>query len=230
MSQAWSVLRAAAREKSGDSDSTNYVTTDANALVLWNDMYARYQQFFPRVRSLTATQTGLTTVIGQFYFDTTLKTIKKILRLWQTSSAGSVTPGLDLEKVEPWEMFLSLGEDSVPATPTKFSYIDLGTDTGASVGFKRVYFHPLPVAVKTYAALAEVEGASLTADADIPDLTEGEAYGLTSLLAARLAKSMGQPQDFVDDLLREIPDTMSQALGIKQERLAPRNRPNEAQV
>lgn len=229
MSQAWSVLRAVAREKSGDTDSNNYITSDANALVLWNDMYARYQQAFPRTRMLTATQTGLVSVIGQFHFDTTLKTIRKILRLVQAANSSGIT-GNQLEKIEPWEAFLSFEEDATPATPRKWSYVDLGTDTAGNVGFKRVYFYPVPVAVKNYAMLAEIEAAAISGDSDVPDLTEGEAYGLTSLLSARLAKSMGQSQDFVDDLLRELPESMSLALGVRQDRLSPRNRPGEAQA
>lgn len=229
MSQAWSVLRAAAREKSGDTDSNNYITSDANALVLWNDMYARLQQTFPRIRILTATQTGLVTVASQFHVDTSLKTIRKILRLIQAASASGIT-GNQLEKIEPWEAFLSYEENNVPATPTKWAYVDLGTDTAGNVGFKRVYFYPLATAIKNYAMLAEVEAAAIVNDSDVPDLTEGEAYGLTSLLAARLAKSMGQPQDDVNDILREIPDTMSAALGIRQDKLSPRSRPSEAQA
>jgi len=226
LSLTWATILDEARKRSGDSDSSNLVTSDASALVKFNSLYSRWQAANPqRARFLTAAQSGLTASIGSSQIDTTNV---KLLRIYRLFVASGVAFTSEVEKIEPWQILVELEENAgATGTPTAWSYIELGTDTAASVGIKRILLNKSADIAYTYGVYADVENSALVLTSDVPDVQEFVAHGLALELAAYMSEEMGQTPELTQAIRSEVPDVVQAAMGRRASVLRPSQRPME---
>jgi hypothetical protein len=224
MSRTWGNILAAARLRANDNTVT-YITSDANALILFCSDFQIYKsQVDDRVRELAQTDwaTGAWSGTAQ-YRDATLTTIKRVISMRPAQGSALLVPaGPELAYIEPWEMDLYYAEQPTDvdalAGPGRFTVIDLGTDVNASVGKKRVWIHPMPANVTSFIMRAQVVPANPVISSDVPDLSDPEAEGMTKVLAYRLATRGGKPMPFCQSIYAEVPQDMQAILAFNQEK------------
>lgn len=208
-----------ARRDCVDTDSVDPAFSDAVYLTKLNKYYYLwYEKVERRTIPYGATATGLSFATGVFYAPTSSKL--NIFAIDRAYLAADGTSSLvftgSLEIVDPAIINRLVLSDSVPATPTKISFHRELASSVSTIGNWRALVHPIPSAETTYVTImARAWPALLTAaSANPPDVTELAAYTISKLAAAEIAGMMGEDENFIGHILRDVSDEIMAQIGI----------------
>lgn len=227
----WATLRDTVRRWSQDADTVNPLFTDAELLAEFNAQYiawkgaAEDRVAYIQHNSLihAANPIAASTVISL----TLAANIRRIFRLYRTTGLATTDRLAELEIAEPFEVQALQIEKPTTGTPRMASFWRQQTATAAQVGKFQIVLWPIPSGDTYLLAEAIVEPSAIVNPADIPDVSDVEAYGLAWSAAAVCAFQNGRPPEWVAELKAHVPDHMQAALATMQKARVPRPRPSE---
>lgn len=197
-----------------DTDSANRAFDSATMLRVMNYLYAGMKGVSDdRVWELNATTSGASQTLGARKILLTPIYIRRILQVFPTSGASSVTPtGRALARVEPWEIERmqvddpTLVVDSSASSATVYAAWRAGTETPASVGKWYLALWRTTSTTLTYMLRVLQEPSLLDASVNTtPDLTAPGCYALASMTAAVGARLIGLPEEAIADIKASVP-------------------------
>lgn len=201
------------RYETGDTESANYGLDDTVATALLNKaiVLVRGSQD-DRSEFITAASSGLVTSGGQRLYTFAVTNIRRIVRLYPTTSSSSTVPtGVELERWEQFRLFQMQGEDTTTGQPSAYAAWKVSTTAPSSVGRWSVGLWRIPDA--TYNILAEVvtEPTALASGTDRANLDDISAYAVTMMAAGIGARLLGRPQEFIAHIESKIPPALQAA-------------------
>ena len=223
-----------------DTDSNNRAFDATTLLRIMNKLYAQMKGLSDdRVYDLNATASGMSFPAGTRSITTTPINIRRILQVYPTSGASSVTPGgKGLSRVEPWELQrmqieeATTLEDMIPALTFAqvFACWRAGTETHASVGKWVIGLWRLPLTTtRTYMLRVLQEPILLDASTvTTPDLPVFGCYALADMTAAVGARLIGRSEEEIADIKARVPEEFGAVLrAVETELGLVRGRPQE---
>lgn len=210
-------LVARARVYAQDTSTTNPAVSDANAVVLLNNVLVRWSGDVKTEPSLlSATATGLTFSAGDAVKTTTADNLilDHILAAYEsdTAAVGSVLPP-QLQQLTVEEMLALHNNDyngTVSGSGTSgwqyYAWEPVTDETSAYAGYGtlRVYVWPALNATR-YLILRAPKVVGISALTDAPDLTVRDAEVITRLLAWEMARLHTRDEAFLQQILAPLP-------------------------
>ena len=214
-----STLETLTRERMGDYDGSNLIMTQATLDRFLNRGVAIITGLSDdRPYVVPANAGGWTIAVGaqNGTATTPAKPIRHFLHVFPAGSASSTEPSLDeLERWPIWAIHRARGDDSAlygaggtgtTGTISACAVRRIGTATAANVGGWYGEFWRSPIAQTFLAATVLVEPTALSAGTDVPDLDLPACYALVDMTAAIGERILGQPNEFVQEIVAAIPD------------------------
>ena len=215
-------ILARARIKAQDNDTVagNYAVSDADALILLNDILVSVSNDVAvKPKWIAASASGLTFTSGTASKVTTTDlNITEIESFHQSNSdaiAHPLPPAIERVSVQQiLEMYGADGDNAVSADASEWTHVAAEksqTDTAAGVEYWRVYAYPV-INRTRYIHLRVPAPVTITALTDKPDVDTVNSRYLSSLLAYKIAKLKKEtsPQ-FLQGILEEVPQSVISA-------------------
>jgi hypothetical protein len=203
-----------ARIDCGDTDEIDPALTDDIYQSFINEYYLLWHQKVERRTSeVTPTDSGLTYTTGVSVLTTTPTDWIEIVEAYKVTGSGVVF-GTPLEIMDPASILRMQASDPAPGTPTRIAFTRLASSSTANVGKWRAFVHPIPDTTYYVGILARKWPVLLGSPTDTPDLTELEAYTVARLAAAKAAGIFGEDQEFIGNILRDVPDQILSQIGV----------------
>lgn len=241
MALTWSDVLELVRLRIQDTSTTNQAISDDELLIVNNQALLDWHEAFDdRVFWDPATSTGLQWGAGDAAVTrkiTTAADYTKLFSIHYELTETSTTKGVELERIELPEMFYLQGVEALAGDPAFYAVERAaatrvaGNPTSSDVGKWYVYLYPLHPGGFVTALSARVRRAPalMTGNASVYDLTDAEAYHIGTVVSARASTLLNQPQEFIDNIWRELPDAWQQKMNRHVEAsTAPNRRPAEA--
>jgi hypothetical protein len=224
-----SAIITLARTFCNDDDAAgNYAISNAKALVLLNDILARYAHCFSvQPRYFAASTTGLTFPAGTTTVLTNTSTdwtfdLNGITSAHQTNSSVLATVlanGLptDLERLTVPEIIAKFGrdnqDDAIPSSSSDWMYWAAereGDSTENATGYDKWRFWVYPALNRTqYLTLKGVEKMHLASASNIPNLTSTDAQYVSRLLAYEMsARQPDMNPTFMQAIVAPLPKSL----------------------
>lgn len=214
-------MRLHARILYQDTSTASPALTDAQLASLINEKYAWYkEEVDPRTLWVNHTDLfGAATAISSAKATTSATNYRKVLALMVASDATALDLAAPLERVEMNE----LGDYGTAATYA-LSRQQL-TSTAADNGKWTVYFGAAPSSVR-YTAFVIKEVTALSADADVPELSDHESYMVARMAATDAARLSGR-NEMVQEIMAPLPQGIRDAMTTAMAAKKPRQRTTE---
>jgi len=206
--------RARLKCQDNDTVSLNYAVSDANALILLNDLLVSLSNDVAvKPKWVDASTSGLTFTSGTASKVTTADINATEIESFHQSSSSTITQPLPpaLERVsvqEILEMFAADGDNAVSGQASEWSHVaaeKAQNDTATGVEVWRVYAYPV-IGRTRYIHLRVPAPVTITALTDKPDIDTVNSRVLSSLLAYKMAKLKKETSPaFVQGILEDVP-------------------------
>jgi len=197
-----------------DTDSNDPAMTDSVCTGLINKWYLQWHYGVERrITEVTATTSGYTFTSALKSKVGTPTNWYEVVEAYRTSAAGNVY-GVPLEIVKTSVIARLQNSDATPAAVTRIAFSRGATASSGSIGKWTAYVHPIPDATYTIGLLVRQWPEELSASTDTPDITELGAHTIARLAAADGAAIFGEDREFIDNILRPIPDEIMAQIGM----------------
>jgi len=201
-------MRLYARQLCLDTDTTNAAFSDAELNRFLNENYIRFRDHFsPRWVWETATTLTGTLAQGDRKVAFGLTTLAEIKLVFLETAAGN-TIGSPMTRDDLSRVLTLQDTETAQAAPKIFALQRVGTFTAANIGKWTVHFWPICDTARYLSALVRYEVTELSADADKPDVADGEAYTICRLAGADAALLSGRPMEVVSAILAPVSEKM----------------------
>jgi len=220
-----------------DTDSNNRAISSTVANRLINRVYAILKGYADdSVYAVTATTSGLTFTSSSPYGITGTTDIRRILRAFPASAAGSSVPaGPELARWERWEIAAQHAEDSQSIDtlgltyPKAYACWRAGTSTAASVGKWNVGIWPKVGTTSQYLLLEVLKYVTaLSGSTDVMDLPEIDQHAVVDMASLVAGRMIGRPEGMLSDIRARIPEQLQAAIAqVEREYAIVRPRPSE---
>ena len=214
-------ILAKARVIAQDTSTSQPAVSDANALILLNDVLERFcGDVSAKHHLIAASASGLTFAAGDAIKETSAQDLwDNILAAYESdsSSVGTVLP----QQLEHWEVerMLDTINNNFDGTVTgggssgwiayAWEPVASGAVTTGSTGI-RVYVWP-PLNATRYMTLRTAKLVELAALTDTPDVTRREASICARFLAWEMARLHSRDTEFLQQILAPIPSQVLDA-------------------
>jgi hypothetical protein len=203
-----------ARIDCADTDEVDPAVEDDIYTSIINEYYLLWHQKVERrTTEVSPTDSGLTFTAGLTVVTTTPTDWIEIVEAYVVSAAGDVF-GTPMEIVEPATILRLQQSDATPGTPTRVAFTRIASSTTSDIGKWRAFVHPIPDATTYVGLLVRAWPTLLSSPTDTPDVTELEAYTIARLAAAKVAGIFGEDQEFIGNILRDVPDQILSQIGV----------------
>lgn len=230
-------LRTAVRDYTVTNVTVDPPISDAVALRTLNDAYADIWEATGSSATKAAHATLWTPsppVAGNFIFAGAVANIKEVLRIFRSTTVGSVgstAADFELDRMELSEMNFRRRSADIYPDPIAYALERSEPAAAADVGKLTLHIYPDIGSTVYYLPAHYVKTKTdLSADADVPDLTELLARDVALLAAVRLAPRVGRPE-LVGDLEKQFSERTREAFrGRDRAWLNPKLKPDEVTV
>lgn len=205
-------ILARARLFAQDTATTSPAVSDANALILLNEVLVRFtQDTEQKVSPLAASGTGLTFAANQTMQASTYE-IEEPLSFHpsDTNAANNLlSPALQLISVrEMLDIYDDAGAGTQTGASSEWKLVAFekvgGGSENAARDFITVYVWP-PLNRTRYMTVRAAQPVTITALTKYPDISQRDAHIVSRLLAWEMARLHTREQDFLQEILAPVP-------------------------
>jgi hypothetical protein len=232
-----SEMRTTVRDRTVTNSTLNQPITDVEILRELNEAYTDIWEYF----GLSTTQAAHATlwtpsppVAGNFVFAGQVANIKEILRVFRSTTAGSVgvtAADFELDRIELTEMMYRRRVSDLYADPQCYA-LERPDAAGVAADVGKIRLHLWPdIGTTVYYLPAHYvkTKTALSADSDSPDVPELLARDISLIAAARLCPAASRTDDVYASIVSDISERTRNAMeGATRAWLEPKRRPGEA--
>lgn len=210
-------LISEARLYSMDTDTTDPALTDAQWTMLVNKAYQDFMALFPDL--LVDTVGSVTLVNGTYKYTLNNLTGKRFRDL--TIAENTTNGDVPIERAS-FEELLSLVGQQTNIIPRSWA----ATRSSSDMTSWTIYFVPTPTSTPVITFRGHVQPQDLTSGQS-PICGDAECHWIAGVAAARGARLIGRPYDFVQNIIADLPQFLQAEMFVVKGATRPFNTDNE---